>query len=293
MPLPAVECTLGKYRAQEGLSASQQGGALTVLWDGDNGSRLRMQLAVEAGTPTVRELAVEARGANWVVLGPNLTPDFSVTTGIRRTNHGLPEEHRWDVYWDAPLNNPQEVRRATAFYKADSCEVRTDGSRLEISYSGVEMGLFSGRLQYTVYKGTNLIRLEAVVKTEEPSVAYIYRAGWKGLGLGELERVTWRDVGGHPQKYEFGGTANRDVVRLRAQNRLVVAEGKAGSIAAFPPPHQFFFARQLEINLGFVWYRKDSDASFSIGVRQNESHEGYNPVWIEKVWSLYNAPPGT
>jgi hypothetical protein len=30
-----------------------------------------------------------------------------------------------------------------------------------------------------------------------------------------------------------------------------------------------------------------------MGVRQGENAEGYNPVWAERVFSLYNAPPGT
>ena len=41
----------------------------------------------------------------------------------------------------------------------------------------------SGRLQYTVYKGTNLIRQEAVAKTDERAVAYKYDAGLKGLTI--------------------------------------------------------------------------------------------------------------
>ena len=43
------------------------------------------------------------------------------------------------------------------------------------------MGVFSGGLRFTVYRGTNLLRLEAVAKTDEPSVAYIYRGGLKGF----------------------------------------------------------------------------------------------------------------
>ena len=50
---------------------------------------------------------------------------------------------------------------------------------------------------------------------------------------------------------------------LRARNRLAVAEGKNGSVAFFPPPHQFFFARELEVNLGYVWFRKDDGKTFS------------------------------
>jgi hypothetical protein len=67
-----------------------------------------------------------------------------------------------------------------------------------------------------------------------------------------------------------------------------------GSLAVFPPPHQFFFARELEINLGYVWYEKmRANSLFGVGVRQHPTEEGYNEEWIKKVYALYNAPPGT
>ena len=38
---------------------------------------------------------------------------------------------------------------------------------------------------------------------------------------------------------------NEKEAPLRTANRLLIAErGKAGSIAAFPPPHNFFIARE-------------------------------------------------
>jgi len=105
--------------------------------------------------------------------------------------------------------------------------------------------------------------------------------------------MLWHDVGSHSQAVEVSsGTAGEPIV-LRARNRLAVAECKNGSLAVFPPPHQFFFARELEVNLGYVWFRKNDQKTFSVGIRQGEIAEGYNPVWIEKVFSLYNAPPGT
>ena len=315
----AMDCNLSQYRSQQGLTASLQGDALAVLWAGDHGANLRMLLAIKSGTPTIEELAVRSGAANWGVLARNLSPEISTTSGRRRTGHGLPEERRWDVYWDAPLaipgiqtpygNNPdmprkpEEIRRATAVYHADSCEVKTDGARLEVSFPGLEMGIFAGRLQFTVYRGTNLIRMEAIAKTEEPSVAYIYRAGLKGFSAKDMDRVVWRDTGGDAQKYEFGGDPNQKEVPVIVQNRLLVAEGKGGSLATFPPPHQFFFAHQIEANMGYVWYRKDNDSSFAFGVRQSENLDGYNyPIqnagnsvaqWSQVVWPLYNAPPGT
>src|SRR5262249_11536624 len=47
---------------------------------------------------------------------------------------------------------------------------------------------------------------------------------------------------------------------------------------------------EVETNLGYVWYRKDAEKSFSAGVRQGDGEE------IEKYranFALYNAPPGT
>lgn len=303
--LAALNCDLGGYRAQPGLTAQLSGDALLVAWDGERGAQLRARFGIEQGRPLIRELAVKRQGGSFAALARDLLPGFSTVSGRRRTGHGLPEELRWWVYWDAPLSipgsgdqpglprRPEEIRRDAASFNSNGCEVRTDGARLEVSFPGLSMGIFSGKLQFTVYRGSNLLRLEAVARTEEPSVAYKYAGGLRGFALDALPRLRWRDLGGNEQKYEFGGAVNRDPVPLRARNRLAVVEGKAGGVAVFPPPHQFFFARQLEINLGFVWYRKDTETSYSLGVRHGDSHEGYNPVWVERVFSLYNAPPGT
>ncbi len=90
-----------------------------------------------------------------------------------------------------------------------SCSVKTDGGRLEVSYPGVQLGVFSGSLQYTVYKGSNLIRQEVIAKTEEPAVAYKYDAGVKGMTIAPGSRVVWRDTANLWQAYEFGGAVNQ------------------------------------------------------------------------------------
>ncbi len=268
--------------------------------------------------------------AGWVSVVSNVTPEFHVVSGFRRiTNQQLnplralgveltPEiidEKKWDAFWDAPLDldqgegrigNPpppegvahqpglprrlDEVRRTTATYQAERCDVKTNGARLEVSFPGMEVGVFSGRLQFTVYRGTNLIRAEAIARTQEPSVAYKYHAGLKGLPTGDDTRVVWRDLSNLQQDYWFGGTPNKGEVPLKVSNRVIVAESEAGSIAAFPPPHTFFWTREVETNLGYAWYRKDDEASFSFGIRQGEGEE--NPRY-QANFSLYSAPPGT
>jgi hypothetical protein len=334
-----LSCNLDGYKPLEGLTAAVREGVLEVRWRGERDQQLRAQFSVRNGEPIVRELAAGVNGAEWLVLGRNLTPEFQVTSGRRRLataqaqalrslHHTLTreliEKEKWNAFWDAPLSvpgnpragdssidlprKPEEIRRAWARYHTDACQIKTEGVRLEISFSGLEMGIFSGRLQFTVYRGSNLLRQEAIAKTEQPSVAYKYLAGLKGFAIEKSTRLVWRDPARAWQEYAFGGASNTDPVGLRARNRLAIAETGGGSLGFFPPPHKFFFARENEVNLGYVYYRKDGEASFAIGARQPDHGEGYNPYGIsDEIWrrrvaesrgetynfALYNAPPGT
>ena len=89
------------------------------------------------------------------------------------------EREKWNAFWDAPLvvpgrpgtnldlpRKPEEIKRAWAKYNATGCQVKTDGARLEDDFPGLDAGIFSGSLQYTVYRGTNLVRQEVVAKTD-------------------------------------------------------------------------------------------------------------------------------
>ncbi len=46
------------------------------------------------------------------------------------------------------------------------------------------MGIFAGELRFTVYQGTNPVRLEAIATSDEPSVAYkwVRLAAWDSAG---------------------------------------------------------------------------------------------------------------
>ena len=323
-------CTLSAYKAAPGLTAGVADNVLTLTWDGDRAQEVRLRLSVDGGAPVVRELAVRRKGGTWAVLAANAAPDFRLASGMRRMSNqqlqplnelkvpitaAILDEHKWDAFWDAPLNlgpagrggNPppadgvanqpglprkaDEITRAAAAYAVKACEVKTDGGRIEASFSGVTLGPFAGSLQFTVYKGTNLIRQEIVATTDRQSVAYKYDAGLKGLAIQNGSRAAWRDIANSWQSYFFGGTVNQAEVPVRASNRVLLVErDKAGTIAAFPPPHTFFWAREVATNLGYAYYRKESESSFSFGVRQAEKEE--TPEY-EQNFALYSARPGT
>jgi hypothetical protein len=114
-------------------------------------------------------------------------------------------KYKWDAFWDAPLNldppparggNPlpaagvanqpglprkaEEIKRADAVYHATGCSVKTSGSRVEVSFPGVQRGVFAGRLQYDLQRdesdpagsdrtdGSGLRRVQVRRGTERP-----------------------------------------------------------------------------------------------------------------------------
>ncbi len=229
----------------------------------------------------------------------------------------LLNEIKWDAFWDAPLyvsdepprshqssipaeetfaNHPgmprkaEEITRAIAVYQVVGCEVRTNGARIEVIFQGVEAGIFQGYLQYDFFKGSNLIRQMLVARTDHPSAAFKYDAGLQGLPVSSDSRLVWRDLSNRWQEYRLGGPANAVPVILKSSNRLIAAELQRFSMAAFPPPHSFYWARESEQNLGYSWYRRDKDDSFSFGIRQAELEE--DPEFYHN-FALYSARPGT
>jgi hypothetical protein len=313
----ALVCDLAQYRSSSGLTAAMDQNVLTVAWTGQNGSEMRTRYAVEGGQPIVRDLAVRKAGGPWVTLGQNLTPEYHVVSGIRRMSTQqadplkaagvelTPEviaKNRWYAFWDAPLvmkpgreiiGSPRaesDIKRASSSFHTTSCSVKTDGAALEVTFPGLSMGIFSGDLRFTAYRGTNLLRMDALATTREEWIAYKYEAGLKGFSTDLTPRVVWRDTGGLPQQYQFGGVMQKTIAPVKAQNRLLVAEGKGASLGTFTPPHTFFFTREVDTNLGYVWYRKDSATTFGIGIRQADGEEVAQYV---DNFALFNAPPGT
>ena len=207
-----LACDLSQFKPADGLSAKIEGNTLALTWRGERDADLRLGLGIDNGHPIVAEMAVRPNGGAWSKLASNLSPEFNVTSGVRRISEQqlrplralgvditpeIIEKEKWVVFWDSPLSVPglegtnpglprsaDEIQRATSSFQTTGCSVKTDGARLEVSFPGLSLGIFEGRLQYTVYRGSNLVRQEAIAKTQNPSVAYKYSGGLKGLSHG-------------------------------------------------------------------------------------------------------------
>ena len=286
------------------------------------------EIAVKAaGVATWSIVVTNARPEFTVVSGlrrmTNQQLDPLAGLGIPITKEVF-EREKWEAFWDAPLyvpgpeaahNNttpPQkgvldqpglpraasEINRASVKYHGTSCLVKTDGARIEVSFPGASLGVFEGSLQFTFYRGTNLIKQELVAQTKSTAVAYKYDAGLGGLNGGKDASLAWIDVDRNAQTHPLGGAVDTAFVIVRSGDRIVTADVGRGSIAALPPPHNFFWARETSYNLGYNWYRQDTGGTVAIGVRQAETEE---PAEVEnrgtedrhQNFALKSARPGT
>ncbi len=159
----------------------------------------------------------------------------------------------------------------------------------EISFDGFQMGIFQGGITYTFYPGSRLIQQEAVVSTNEQDVAYFYDAGMRMAvdadvrpGGNMESAISYYDSEdhlqvAHPNSSEWHPTA--------VKYRTLAAKTGGGSIAVFPAPHRYLFARDYTTNMGYLWHTAWR-GNVSIGIR--ELHDDNSPFY---PWM--NAPPGT
>src|SRR6202165_709243 len=128
----SLNCDLSQYKASTGLTAAIDQNLLVVTWTGQGGTEMRARYAIDSGKPVVRDLAIRKTGGARGILGNNLTPEFRVTSGIRRMSTQQAEpllaagveltpdvitKNRWYAFWDAPLVLPggPEMRDARSF----------------------------------------------------------------------------------------------------------------------------------------------------------------------------------
>ena len=117
----SLACDLAGYKAMDGLKAQVKSGVVEVEWTGERREQLRASFGIRDRQPVVEELAARKEGGSWIVLGKNLSPEFEVTTGIRRisTQRTAPlkemnvaltpelvDREKWNAFWDAPLMIP-------------------------------------------------------------------------------------------------------------------------------------------------------------------------------------------
>lgn len=210
-------------------------------------------------------------------------PYYSVETGIRRKG--------WDAFFDYPPAHAQGTEAHMAAFELDGIRVESAGNRVRVHLGGFRAGPFQGSLVYTIFAGSRLVKQEAIVRTDEPDVAFFYDAGIE-FAAPEQERVgrnmetpyAYYDTEGERRSAVANGF-QPERVQHRVRYRAMATTAGTGSVAAIPAPHQYFFPRDFTSNLSQNWHRSWR-GKVSLGIRQVRDTN-----WQFYPWA--NAPPGT
>ena len=220
--------------------------------------------------------------ANGRMIVEQANPVYRCATGKRKGG--------WDAFFDIPPNALEGTRRFVQQFHPSSVSARTVGDRVEIDFSGMQLGIFHGTLRYIFYPGSSLIQQVAVLKTDEPDTAYYYDAGLEMAseadrrpGINMASTIVYYDASGKLQTITPPYGSERHT--LQVHYRAVSARMGSGSIVAFPSPHRYLFARDYTTNLGYTWY-SSWRGKVSLGIQQPPDDNTAIYPWM-------NAPPGT
>ncbi|MFO0807609.1 MAG: hypothetical protein U0746_03215 [Gemmataceae bacterium] len=279
-PADDVPIDLSAYDSRPGVVVRRDGSQLRLVWPMAAGEFGVLTLRLRGQDPLIEELgtAPTADGACVPILR-GLTPVTFLTVGSRNL-----AAQGWNVFFDNPPRRPHQTFRAAL--NPTSATVRTQGGQTAVAIDGLTAGPFRGHLRFTVYVGARLVHAEAVVRTDQDACAILYDAGltrptpdWKSVG--------WVDTDDRPVRVPVPNAASAGPVASR--HRAIVAEAIGGSVAVFPPPHQFLYPLDFADNFKLVWHGRDyrqAGEGWGFGVRQPPDGDGRFVPWV-------NAPPGT
>ncbi len=277
-----IAVDLSGFRDDGGIAVRQGDDRLTVSWSltAKGSEQGRLVIDLRPGKPLIESLGI---GSEPIV--KDVDPVTFITVGSRVNPPDRPPGMSvFNVFFDSPAKRPYQQHRAALALKSARVEGRN--GRATIALGELTIGPFSGELQIHMYQGSRLVHVEAVVKTEEKDRAFLYDAGLAAASP-TWTRLAWFDTEGNLQREEARSDAPDHPVAVK--HRAIVAESDAGSIACFPPPHQFFFPRDYTDNQKTVWSGRNHrglDDRPGFGVRQTETGGGNFVPW-------FNAPPGT
>jgi hypothetical protein len=251
--------------------------SLDVSWRDGSEHQWRAAFSLDAAKPLITAIAVD--GKDIVTLA---RPVYRCTTGKRSGG--------WDAFFDFPPENPAGTRRFMQEFHPTTVSARTVGDRVEVSFNGMKVGIFEGQLRYVFYPGTPLIQQIALMSTNEPDTAYFYDAGLQMASAQDVRpggnmgsSIAYFDALG--KFTEITSPYGSERHTLTVHYRAAAAKMGAGSIAVFPPPHRYMFARDYTTNQGYLWYTAWR-GQVGLGVQQYpDDNTGIDP-WM-------NAPPGT
>ncbi len=278
----AVEIDLSRFRSDGPVAVERTERGLTARWPMDHGESGHLTLDLKSPESLIESLAISPdREGNSTTVLSRIAPATTLTIGQRNL-----ERNGWTIFFDKVHTRPHE----THLVQLDPQRVRVESvgeDRVRIRIDKLSAASFEGELVFTLYPGSRLIHVESVLTTNEDARAIVYDAGLVGSFTTPKARIGWMATGGEIRRRSVDPDAVSTPLAVR--HRAIVAESGAGSVAVFPPPHQYFYPLDFSDNLEFVWYgasHRGVEDRFGIGIRHRLEGDRRFVPW-------FNAPPGT
>jgi len=274
-----VPIDLKGFDKKSGAQATVSDAKLNVEWPVGNAETGKISIDLNKTNPLIGSLGIGTKEKQYTI-ARSLDPAIILTVGKR----DLVSQNGWNIFFDK-----------TAYQKYQSYAVRLDktdvkvasnGSRTEITVNGAKAGPFSGAIQFTLYNGSPLMNVAAVMSTNVDSLAVIYDIGLTSREM-PWQKLFWADTDDFMRNV---AVTKMDTVEMMAvKYRTIIGQGKEGNLAVFPAPHQYFYPLDNCYNLEHIWYGENYRnllPGFGIGIRHDLLGDRRWVPW-------FNAPPGT
>jgi len=215
------------------------------------------------------------------VIARNLDPVFLLNIGKRTldTNQG-----GWNVFFDRVPKKPYKSVRVQL--DKSHYDIVKNGHKTLIKISKLHADIFSGDLEVTLYDGSFLFNIAAVVSTELDSTAILYDAGLVSKSK-VWDNIAWSDT---ENKINISESILTDTSKnVMSKYRMIIGEKNGSSLGLFPSPHQYFYPLDEAFNLSFNWYGngyRNMVDGYGIGIRQD-------PFGDKRYVPWFNSPPRT
>jgi len=262
-----------------GVSVNNKDNKLTVTWPTGAAEKGQLIINLENDKPLFSSIQL-LKAAHVSRIVKDADPAFLLTVGKR----DLISQNGWNIFFDKVPLKPHQSYLVKLNKQAAS--VSSNGNRTIIKIDEIKAAGFTGAIEITLYNGSPLFNIAAVMATSIDSTAIVYDAGLTSKEK-NWETVNWADVYDRMQRVpcNMADTSISQPVKYRT----IIGNNAAGSMAVFPAPHQYFYPLDEAFNLNFTWYgnqyNKMVDA-YGLGIRQDLYGDKRFVPW-------FNAPPNT
>ncbi|GGM78020.1 hypothetical protein GCM10010967_07160 [Dyadobacter beijingensis] len=274
-----IPVDLKGFDKKSGVQATVSESRLNIEWPAGNAETAKVSIDLNKTNALIGSLGIGTKEKQYTI-ARDLDPAIILTVGKR----DLVSQNGWNIFFDKTAY--QKYQSYAVKLEKSDVKVATNGTRTEITVNGAKAGPFTGAVQLTLYNGSPLLNVAAVMTTNVDSLAVIYDAGLTSRNE-PWERLFWADTEDFMRNV---AVTKMDTVEMMAvKYRTIIGQGKEGNLAVFPAPHQYFYPLDNCYNLEHIWYGENYRnllPGFGIGIRHDLLGDRRWVPW-------FNAPPGT